>query len=443
MKISVVTPSHDPQFLGQVWESLAAQTHQDFEWVVALNGKAETAQITNDDPRVRFARPFLNFGASVGAIKAVAFKLATGDVVLELDHDDLLAPTALERCAEAFADPVTDFVYSECADFPDPPGNEPTYFSMQARAAWMQDGWRFGECEVPQNLRAAIRADKLPHPVCFEPSALALSLILYAPNHFRAWRRSFYDRIGGHSMGHRVCDDLELLQRTFLAGRMTKISEVLYFYRVRGDAGNTWLQNAPLIQKTSEELRDQNLHKLVAREMELRGLPCLDLGGKHGSPGSPWIPFDKSLPWPEGAPHIFDGLPLDALSTRLPTGAPWPFPDSSIGAFRAADFLEHLPNKLHTMSEIYRCLAPGGWLLSSTPDAMGPGAHQDPTHCSYWVENSFRYYTEERLARYIDNTTERFMASRLFTQRGEIPYVVADLVSLKEDDGRLPSRRRI
>lgn len=451
MKISVVTPSHDPKFLGEVWESLAAQTHRDFEWIVLLNGKGAESSITNDDPRVRFYRTGLRFGGSVGALKAYAFSLAAGDVVLELDHDDLLAPTALERCAEAFADPAIDFAFSECADFPDPPGTEPTYFSQKSRLAWMQDGWKFGTCEVPANLRAAVKAEKLPHPICFEPSAMSVSIISYAPNHFRAWRRSFYEKIGGHDMGFAVCDDLEILQRTYLAGRMKKIPEVLYFYRVRGDGANTWQQNVGKIQETSHALRDQNLTALVGRECELRGLPALDLGGIHNPAGAPWIAFDKSLPWPEGVPKREDfteneqrdhfGVPR--LDGTLLTSYKWPFPDSSIGAFRAADFLEHLPNKLATMREIYRCLAPGGWLLSSTPDAAGSGAHQDPTHCSYWVENSFRYYTETRLAKYIDNTTERFMVSRLFTAKGEIPYVIADLMSLKDDDGKLPGRRSI
>jgi glycosyltransferase involved in cell wall biosynthesis len=441
LKISVITPTHNSHYLDQVWYSLKAQTHQDFEWVIVPNGDCPPihAESFDRDPRVVLWRLPYRIGKQIGAIKGLAFQRGTGDVLLELDHDDLLHPLALEKCAQAFEDPDVDFVYSDWADFSDPPGLPVTYHSNEAKAGWVLDGWRFGECEVPSAYVPFVKRARLSHPVGFEPSALALSQIYHSPNHFRAWRASFYKK-DGHDFSLALADDHELLIRTYLNGRMKRIPEVLYFYRVAGQ--NTWASNVDRIRQFSEEHRSKYLHRLVVREMTLRGLPCLDLGGAHNSPGAPWIPFDKSLPWPDEVPHRIAGCPMDFRKTVLNSGT-WPFPDSSIGAFRAHDFLEHLPDKLATMREIHRCLAPGGWLLASTPDAMGPGAHQDPTHVSFWVENSFRYYTEQRLAKYIGNSTERFMASRLFTAPGQIPYVIADLVSLKDDDGRLPGHRRI
>ena len=165
----------------------------------------------------------------------------------------------------------------------------------------------------------------------------------------------------------------------------------------------------------------------MARECELADAPAYDLGGAFGSPGAPWQRVDNDAK----ADVVCD------LRER------WPFEDGSVGAFRAVDIFEHLPDKLHTMSEVYRCLRPGGWLLSQTPSALGSGAFQDPTHCSYWVRNSFRYYTERQLAQYIRNTEQRFMAVRLFETQGDIPYVVADLISLKQDAGKFPGRRLI
>lgn len=438
MKISVITPTHDPRYLNQAWRSLKAQTHQDFEWVVVPNGDCPSidAEKFDRDPRVVLWRLPYRLGKQIGAIKGLAFQHGTGEVLLELDHDDLLHPLALERCAQAFEDPGVDFVYSDWADFSAPPGLPVTYHSAESRASWAMDGWQFRECEVPSAYVPFVGSARLLHPIGFEPSALALSHIYHSPNHFRAWRAHFYKNRNGHDFSLDLADDHELLIRTYLNGRMKRIPEVLYFYRVAGQ--NTWAPNVDRIRRLSEEHRSTYLPRLVTREMGLRGLPCLDLGGKHNPAGEPWIPFDAALPWPQSVKWLrADEDPATKLGER------WPFPDSSIGAFRAFDFLEHLPNKLATMREIYRCLAPGGWLLSATPDAMGPGAHQDPTHVSYWVENSFRYYTEERLAKYIGNSTERFMISRLFTTGGEIPYVTADLVSLKGDDGRLPGQRRI
>ena len=37
MTISVFTPSHNPKWLDEVYESLKAQTNPDWEWVVLLN----------------------------------------------------------------------------------------------------------------------------------------------------------------------------------------------------------------------------------------------------------------------------------------------------------------------------------------------------------------------------------------------------------------------
>lgn len=72
---------------------------------------------------------------------------------------------------------------------------------------------------------------------------------------------------------------------------------------------------------------------------------------------------------------------------------PWPWPDNSIEYILAQDVIEHLPDKIHTMNSIWRVLEPGGTVWIEVPTTDGPGAWQDPTHCSYWNRNSFWYYT--------------------------------------------------
>jgi GT2 family glycosyltransferase len=74
-----------------------------------------------------------------------------------------------------------------------------------------------------------------------------------------------------------------------------------------------------------------------------------------------------------------------------------PYKDNSIDLIQADDFLEHVPqNKvIFVMEEIWRVLKPGGVFKSSTPDAEhGQGAFQDPHHVSFWVENSWLYYSD-------------------------------------------------
>jgi len=70
----------------------------------------------------------------------------------------------------------------------------------------------------------------------------------------------------------------------------------------------------------------------------------------------------------------------------------WPWADGSIDAIRAWDIIEHLPDKIFTMNEMHRVLAPGGSAEICVPTTEGPGAFQDPTHVSFWNRRSFLYY---------------------------------------------------
>lgn len=82
----------------------------------------------------------------------------------------------------------------------------------------------------------------------------------------------------------------------------------------------------------------------------------------------------------------------------------WPWPDNSVEHVRAWDIIEHLPDKIRTMNEMYRVLAPGGRAEIVVPTTDGTGAFQDPTHVSFWNRRSFLYYEagnpyRERFAR--------------------------------------------
>jgi hypothetical protein len=96
------------------------------------------------------------------------------------------------------------------------------------------------------------------------------------------------------------------------------------------------------------------------------------------------------------------------------------------------------------MGEIHRVLAHGGWAFIEVPSTDGRGAFQDPTHVSYWNENSFWYYTQASMANFIDNTTIRFQEFRNETwfpndwlRQINVCVTTAWLVAVKEGP-RLP-----
>jgi SAM-dependent methyltransferase len=265
----------------------------------------------------------------------------------------------------------------------------------------------------------------------FKPSSQALSFIWYCPDHVRAWRKSVYEELGGHNKELSVCDDHELLIRTYLKTKFYYIPKCLYIYRHLEDGKNTYLTRNAEVQTTTVDLQYKYAYKLAERDCELKGLMKIDLGGGlHGREG--YTTLDK-----EGADiicNLDEGIPLV---------------DNSVGVLNASHVIEHLKDPIHTMREIHRVLCHGGWAMIEVPSTDGRGAWMDPTHVSYWNENSFLYYTAEAQAQYIRNKDIKFQSFKCETyypnkwyKDMNIPCVVAYLSCVKDGE-RLPHQLRI
>jgi predicted SAM-dependent methyltransferase len=104
----------------------------------------------------------------------------------------------------------------------------------------------------------------------------------------------------------------------------------------------------------------------------------------------------------------------------------WPWEDSSVNEVRAFDIFEHLPDKRHTMNELWRVLQPGGIAKIEVPSAVrGAGAFQDPTHCSYWTANDFEYYEKGNYAR------ERFRNSAYYGVKADFKLIALTQTSYR------------
>jgi O-antigen biosynthesis protein len=239
--ISLFTPTHNAKYLAEAYNSVK---DQDFlEWVILANGIEPDSipAIVRADPRVKVHMLPTTGENYVGALKAHACRLCRGDVLLELDHDDLLMPDAIAEVGAAFADPRIGFVYSNAANFR---GD----FEPVERFA-DGHGWQYRPVEY--------RGRKLDEHVAFEATPASLYRIWYAPNHLRAWRRSVYEHIGGHDPKMRVLDDQDLICRTYLATEFRDIDRCLYLYRI--DGNNTWLRHNGEIQENTVRIYTQSL----------------------------------------------------------------------------------------------------------------------------------------------------------------------------------------
>jgi O-antigen biosynthesis protein len=418
-KFSIITPEHTPKnlpFLLELYESIKAQTYSNWEWVLYLNGSMTVQDVPNEianDPRVVVYRTF-DKSDLIGRIKNTAFGIGTGDILVEVDHDDQITPDCLFELNKAFQDDTVGFVYSD---------NAVLHMDGEFTPYNPDNGWTYRTYNWKGQELIAMNS--------FEPSAQALSFIWYAPDHVRAWRKTVYHELDGHNVELSVADDHELMIRTYLHTKMVRIPKCLYIYRVTGD--NTWLERNELIQQKTIELFHTYARALAEKDAKDRGLMCIDIGG-----GLDPYPNYTTVDIRETADYVCDlnnGIPL---------------PDNSVGVLNASHIIEHLHDKHKTMSEIHRVLAHGGWAFIEVPSTDGRGAFQDPTHVSYWNENSFLYYIQAGIARYIDNDTIRFQEFWIDTyypsdwmRERNIPVTRAWITAVKDDSIRYPHQLHI
>lgn len=380
MKLSIITPSNNLQYIPELWESIKNQTYENWEWILYLNGKTEKnlAKELKEHPKVKIYLDTPNkLSSNVGYLKNRAFNLGTGEVLIEVDHDDILTSDCLQEIAKAFNEnPDVGFVYSNDAIL----GGNGIPFRQNLGWKCKKEKWANEECLVHQS---------------WEPSAYSMSQIYFAPDHVRAWKSDLYKKIGGHDENLSILDDQELLIRTYHNSKMYHIDKTLYIYRVHG--GNTWLERNKQIQDGTLRLFYNNMQSLAEREADLKGLRKIDIGGGL---------------YPRKG---YETVDIKNGDIEADLNKKWPFKDGEVGVINASHILEHLVDKQHSMSEIHRVLAHGGYAFIDVPSTDGRGAFQDPTHISYWNENSFLYYTTSQLGQFIYNDSIRFQQLDLRT----------------------------
>jgi glycosyltransferase involved in cell wall biosynthesis len=378
VKFSIITPEHTKKnipFLLELYDSILNQTYSNWEWIIYLNNDCTEEDLPSQirwNEKVTVYRDDAD-KTEVGYFKNKAFHLGTGDILVEADHDDILIENCLEELYKVYQEKAdVGFVYS----------NNATY-KMNGEFMPYSDthGWKYEEFKWRDKTLLAMKA--------FPPTPQSIAYIWYAPDHVRSWRASLYREIGGHDVDLDICDDQELLHRTYIATTMHHIDKVLYVYRITGD--NTWLERSDSIQETTRNMFDKNIRSVVEKEANTLGLKKIDIGGGLNPYGD-----YETVDIRETADYVADlndGIPL---------------PDNSVYVLNAHHILEHLKDPIKSMREIHRVLCHGGWAFIEVPSTEGKGAFQDPTPITFWNDNSFLYYTDKNMAEFIDNSDIRF-----------------------------------
>jgi glycosyltransferase involved in cell wall biosynthesis len=392
-KISFYTPTHNPEHLLSVYDSITRQTvgNYDYEWIIVPNGGLSINSIPEKLTADKNVKIHYSDLKGVGALKKYACARAHGDVLAELDHDDWLAPNAVEELLQANLASPNAFYYSDYVNFK-PDGTCETFSS--------RFGWEKYQCTVSGKHYTACRA--------FPPTARAMCQIYFAPNHVRAWSRVAYDKAGGYDAAFPVADDHDLLCRTYLTGvPFVWIKQPLYMYRRH--TNNTFTKTNALIKQLQTANMHKYLHDMIRVECKTNDLRMIDISTP-----------EKCRPGCEA----FDLLHSD-YSTYLP--------ENSVGCIYAKNILNHIPDSkfLHVMNNLYKMLIPGGWLLTNTQVS---NKDENKVNSHSWTTDDFCYFTERRCNARMPGLDVRYQMVRLgvnYPPDSDKPHTFADMCALK------------
>lgn len=238
-KISIITPVYNTEegWLIACIESVRKQTYDN--WELCLADDASTRpyikdilkKLSQQDPRIKVV--FRKKNGHICRSSNSALKLATGEYVGLLDHDDELAPQALFKVVEVLnKHPDTDFVFSD-------------------------------EDKLELDGR---RAD--PH---FKPgwSPDKLYSFMYA-GHLSIYRKEIVDKLKGFRPGLEGSQDYDLLLRASKSLKeVYHIEDMLYHWRKLGDSTALTLKAKPYALQAGKRALQEDLKSIVKTDYQV------------------------------------------------------------------------------------------------------------------------------------------------------------------------------
>jgi len=213
----------------RAYKSVKEQTLHDWEWVILDDSPDDKhfsflINLFKDENKIRLYKRSVNSG-SIGNVKNEAVSLCRGKYVIELDHDDEILPGVLSQATNVFEkDSEIGFIYMDYANIYENGDNfnYGTNFSLGYAGYYRQkynNRWLY---------------------VASTPNInnITLSHIVAVPNHPRIWRKSTLLEIGNYNEYLPVSDDYELLLRTAVNTKITKIHTLGYIQYMNNNDNN-------------------------------------------------------------------------------------------------------------------------------------------------------------------------------------------------------------
>lgn len=229
-KISIVTSVYNcEKYIGETIKSVQDQTLRDWEFILiddcSIDNSSSIAEkIAGTDPRIKVIRNDFNQGQSVNLNNGI--KMADGEYIARLDHDDICHPERLQKQLE----------YME---------NNPDAVLVASRSMILNEGKCLSGAEITQNdaearFLAAIGIQDAIHSSFFiRKSAMEENNI---------WYRDY-----------KYAEDYALYTELMTVGTVHIMEDNLMTYRVFD--GNT-------TSKTGEMLRYNEMYEIICRYLD-------------------------------------------------------------------------------------------------------------------------------------------------------------------------------
>jgi GT2 family glycosyltransferase len=241
---SIVTPVFNPPLwaLEECIASVLGQGFADWEWCIADDCSTDSnvldrlRELARSEERVRLHERSANGG--IVAASNDALKLATGEYVVLLDHDDSLSCDALQVVSDLLEYcPDTDYIYSN-EDKVDQTGR---HFDVFHKPSW-----------APERL--------LGQNYCCHLSVL---------------RRSIVQEVGNFREGFEGSQDYDLILRvTEVSKHIRHIPEVLYHWRV--------VEGSTALEQFAKPYAIEAARKAVEEHLDRVGVQAQVTTTKHG-----------------------------------------------------------------------------------------------------------------------------------------------------------------